>query len=126
MESLCEENLSPFLSLFRSFTLHQLVSRAGRLVIIYCVLRGPVHRHRPKQTAAPQVKEIDKVPHTAMTAQRKHKSGIRLKTKRILNTHILFLISHLNGLSMDVAVTLKCLYRLAFILSFVVMPRTAI
>lgn len=35
-------------------------------------------------------------------------------------------MTHLNGLSMDVAVTLKCLYRLAFILSFVVMPRTAI
>lgn len=64
------ENLSPFLSPSRSFTLHQLVSRAGRLVILYCVLRGPVHRHRPKQTAAPQVKEIDEVPHTAVTARR--------------------------------------------------------
>lgn len=31
--------------------------------------------------------------------------------------------TYLNGLSIDVVVTLKCLYRLAFILSFVVIPK---
>lgn len=35
-------------------------------------------------------------------------------------------VTHLNGLSMEVAVTLKCLYLRAFILSLVVIPRTAI
>lgn len=34
--------------------------------------------------------------------------------------------TYLKGLSIDVAVTLKCLYLLAFILSFVVIPRMAI
>ena len=31
--------------------------------------------------------------------------------------------TYLNGLSIDVVVTLKCLYLLAFILSFVVIPK---
>lgn len=34
--------------------------------------------------------------------------------------------TYLNGLSIDVVVTLKCLYLLAFILSFVVMPKHVI
>lgn len=35
-------------------------------------------------------------------------------------------IAYLKGLSMDVAVTLKCLYLRAFILSLVVIPKAAI
>lgn len=42
--------------------LHQLVARAGRLVVFYCVLRGPVYRHGPEQTTAAELEEIHQVP----------------------------------------------------------------
>lgn len=48
--------------------LHQLVARAGRLVVLYCELRGPVHRHGPEQATAAQLKEIHQVPEAAVAA----------------------------------------------------------
>lgn len=49
--------------------LHQLVARAGRLVIFYCVLRGPVYRHGPEQAATADLKEIYKVPKATMAGE---------------------------------------------------------
>lgn len=49
-----------------SDVLHQLVARPGRLVVVYRVLRGPVHDHRPKQAAAAQLEEVYEVPETSV------------------------------------------------------------
>lgn len=49
--------------------LHQLVAWARRLVVLYCVLRGPVHRHGPDQAAAANLKEVYEVPDAAVTEE---------------------------------------------------------
>lgn len=51
--------------------LHQLVARARRLVVFYCVLRGPVHRHGPEKAAAADLEEIDEVSEAAMATERR-------------------------------------------------------
>lgn len=51
--------------------LHQLVARAGRLVVLYCELRGPVDSHGPEQAAAAQLEEIHQVPEAAVAAERR-------------------------------------------------------
>lgn len=55
--------------------LHQLVARARRLVVFYCVLCGPVHRDGPDQAAAADFKEIYEVSDAAVTTER-HERGI--------------------------------------------------
>lgn len=50
--------------------LHQLVARATRLVVFYCVLRGPVHRYGPDQTAAADLEEIYEVSDAAVAVER--------------------------------------------------------
>lgn len=49
--------------------LHQLVARAGRLVVFYCVLRCPVYRHGPEQATAADLEEIYKVPETTVAGK---------------------------------------------------------
>lgn len=49
--------------------LHQLVARAGRLVVFYCVLRGPVYCHGPEQAAAADLEEVYKVPETTVAEE---------------------------------------------------------
>lgn len=51
--------------------LHQLVARAGCLVVFYCVLRGPVYRHGPEQAATADLEEIYKVPETTVAGEEK-------------------------------------------------------
>lgn len=59
-----ENNIDPISVI--PLLLHQLVSGAGRLVVLYCVLRGPVHRHGPDQAAAAHLEEIYQVPDASM------------------------------------------------------------
>lgn len=62
-------------------TLHQLIAWARRLVVFYCVLRGPVHRYGPNQAAAADLEEIYEVPDAAVAEDRqrqKNLSAIRL------------------------------------------------
>lgn len=49
--------------------LHQLVAWARRLVIFYCVLCGPVYRHGPEQATTADLKEVCKVPETAVAGE---------------------------------------------------------
>lgn len=67
--------------------LHQLVARARRLVVFYCVLCGPVHRDGPDQAAAADFKEIYEVSDAAMTTER-HERGINAASLSILYIHI--------------------------------------
>lgn len=67
--------------------LHQLVARARRLVIFYCVLCGPVHRDGPDQAAAADFKEIYEVSDAAVTTER-HERGINAASLSILYIHI--------------------------------------
>lgn len=67
--------------------LHQLVARARRLVVFYCVLCGPVHRDGPDQAAAADFKEIYEVSDAAVTAER-HERGINAASLSILYIHI--------------------------------------
>lgn len=46
--------------------LHELVARARCLVVLYCVLSGPVHRDGPQETAAAQLEEVNEVSHAAV------------------------------------------------------------
>lgn len=55
-----------FLFIQRFLSLHQLVAWAGRLVVVYCVLRGPVHSHRPDQATAADLKEIYEISDAAV------------------------------------------------------------
>lgn len=55
----------------RLLPLHQLVARARRLVIFYCVLRGPVHRHGSEEAAAADLEEIDEVSEAAVATRRR-------------------------------------------------------
>lgn len=64
--------------------LHQLVARAGRLVILYCELRGPVHRHGPEQATAAQLEEIHQVPEAAVAAERWRERGREQGRGRIM------------------------------------------
>lgn len=67
--------------------LHQLVARARRLVVFYCVLCGPVHRDGPDQAAAADFKEIYEVSDAAVTTER-HERGINAASLSILYIHI--------------------------------------
>lgn len=60
--------------------LNQLVARARRLVVFYCVLCGPVHRHGPEQTAAADLEEIYEVSKAAVAGegQREREKGRKL------------------------------------------------
>lgn len=122
----------------RAPALHQLIARARRLVVFYCVLRGPVHRDGPDQAAAADLEEIYEVPDAAVAEERRkhtserdikgtlHRLLYTQKVPSVKQTHVSSSCAHLKGLSMDVAVTLKCLYLRAFILSLVVIPSAAI
>lgn len=57
--------------------LHQLVARAGRLVVFYCVLRGPVYRHGPEQAAAAELEEIHQVPEATVAGGGEGEGGER-------------------------------------------------
>lgn len=64
--------------------LHQLVARARRLVVFYCVLRGPVHRHGPEEAAAADLEEIDEVSEAAVATRRR---SDRERIVRMVSAH---------------------------------------
>lgn len=56
-------------------SLHELVAGARRLVVLYCVLRGPVHGHGPDQAAAADLEEIDQVSDATVATREQRKNN---------------------------------------------------